>query len=71
MTATPFASAAGSTSSRGFRRKGFRMIWIEARCSRSRLISASSQVSTLTPQAAIFSSRAASASSTSNTRSSR
>ncbi len=48
---TPASTAAGSTNSSGFNRKAFRMIWTVAVPRREIAVSASSQVSTLTPYA--------------------
>ncbi len=52
MMPTPASAAAGSTRSRGLRRKALRMIWIVATCGRAIAASASSTVSTDTPYAA-------------------
>lgn len=46
---TPASRAAGSTSSSGLSRKGLRMICTEATPGRAMAVSASAQVSTLTP----------------------
>ena len=51
-TATPAAAAAGSTSSSGFSRNGFRMIWTFVTFGREIAASACAQVSTETPYAA-------------------
>ncbi len=53
MMPTPAARAAGRTSSSGFSRNGFRMIWTLATPGRAIAVSASAQVSTLTPYAAM------------------
>jgi hypothetical protein len=49
MIAIPAELAAGSTCSKGFCRKQFRMIWTLATPGRAIAVRASAQVSTLTP----------------------
>lgn len=68
MIATPASSAAGRTSRSGFIRNGLRMICTLATPGRAMAVSASAQVSTLTPYAAMRSSatRVSSASNTSS-----